>query len=86
MLFLYIDLLITEIAKSDIEDATEYYEVRKQGLAGIFLLSLKDTFKMLAKNPFMYVPVYKQIRRALTKKFPYAVFYRIDEKEKEVTK
>lgn len=78
-------ITISEIANSDIADATEYYEVSKQGLGRIFLLSLKDTFKMLAKNPFMYVHIYKQIRRALIKKFPYAVFYQIDEKEKEVT-
>ncbi len=78
-------IIVSEIAQSDIEDATDYYEVRKQGLGRVFLLSVKDTFRLIGTNPLMYVKIYMEICRALTKKFPYAIFYKIDNSEKEVT-
>ena len=78
-------IIVSEIAQINIDDTTEYYEVKRQGLGRLFLLSVKDTFSLIAKNPLMYVKIYKEIRRALTKKFPYAIFYRIDKKAKEVT-
>lgn len=78
-------IVVSEFAQMDIDDATKYYEVKRQGLGRLFLLSVKDTFSLIAQNPLMYVKIYKEIRRALTKKFPYAIFYRIDKKAKEVT-
>ncbi|NER06957.1 MAG: type II toxin-antitoxin system RelE/ParE family toxin [Okeania sp. SIO3C4] len=76
---------VSEVAKLDMADAAEYYEVKSKGLGKVFLLSAKHTFKMLARNPFIYVKVYKEVRRALTAKFPYAVYYQINESEKLVT-
>ena len=75
---------VSEIAQFDIEDASEYYEIKRQGLSRLFLMSIKDTFKVLATNPFAYVKIYKEFRRALLKKFPYALFYKIDDENKEV--
>ncbi len=72
-------VIVSEMTGNDIQEIAEYYEIRQKGLSRLFLLSLKDTFNLLAKSPFIYVKVYKEIRRALTKKFPYAVFYKIDE-------
>lgn len=77
-------LIVSELAQWDIADATDYYEVKQQGLGKIFLISLKDTFRLIALNPFMYMRVYKVIRRALLKKFPYGVFYKIDSEKQEI--
>lgn len=78
------EITVSEIAQFDIEEATDYYEIRRKGLGQLFLLSIKDTFKILSHNPFTYIKIYKEFRRALTKKFPYALFYKIDETKKEV--
>ncbi len=78
-------IIITELAQSDIEEAIGYYEVKRKGLGSIFLLSIKDTFKLLSTNPLLYVRVYSELRRALTKKFPYALLYDINEPAKTVT-
>ncbi len=79
------NIIVSERAGYDIQEIADYYEIKQQGLSRLFLLSLKDTFRLLSLNPFIYIKVYKEIRRALTKKFPYALFYKIDEKDKEVT-
>ena len=78
------NIVISEIAQMDIEDATGYYEVRRKGLSRLFLLSIKDTFLLISRNPLMYAKIYKEIRRAVTKKFPYAIFYKINNQDKEV--
>ena len=77
-------VIVSELAGYDIQEATEYYEIRQKGLGRFFILSLKDTFKLLARDPLIYIKVYGEIRRALTKKFPYAVFYRIDDENNEI--
>lgn len=79
------NVIVSEIAKLDMANAAEYYEVKSKGLGKVFLLSAKHTFKMLARNPFIYVKIYKEVRRALTAKFPYAVYYQINESKKLVT-
>ena len=79
------NIIVTEAAGFDIEDAIEWYVAKKKGLGQNFLYSIKDCFKLLVINPFAYVKVYKEIRRILTKKFSYAVFYKIDKKRKLVT-
>jgi len=78
-------VILSELAKSDIADATEYYEARRSGLGKAFLLCLKDTFEIIARNPYIYVKVYNDIHRALMNKFPYALFYRIDKLSNKVT-
>jgi plasmid stabilization system protein ParE len=78
-------LIVSEVAKLDIADAFDYYEIKNKGLGRLFLLSVKHTFKILAYNPFVYMKIHKEVRRALTEKFPYALFYTIDEREKLVT-
>lgn len=78
-------VIVSELASYDIQEATAYYEIKQKGLGKLFLLSLKDTFKLLAKSPFIYMKVYGEIRRALTGKFPYAVYYKINEDDREVS-
>ncbi len=78
-------IIVSEIAQLDIANAAGYYEVKRKGLGRLFLLSVKHTFKLLARNPFGYMKIYKAVRRALTEKFPYAIFYKIDVEQKEVT-
>jgi plasmid stabilization system protein ParE len=79
------DVIVSELAGYDIQEITDYYEIKQKGLGKLFLLSLKDTFRLLSLNPFIYVKVYKEIRRALTRKFPYAIFDKVDDNIKEVT-
>jgi len=79
------NVIVSEIARMDIEDATEWYATKQKGLGQKFLYSIKDCLKLLVINPLAYSKVYQEIRRVLARKFPYALFYKIDKQEKLVT-
>ena len=46
--------------------------------------SLKDSLKLILLNPFAYAQIHLEIRRILTKKFNHALFYHINEDEKQI--
>ncbi len=66
-------------AEMDIEDAANWYEFQQKGLGGGFLDEMLRAFKKIADNPFIYAVVYRETRRALIRRFPFAVYYRIEE-------
>jgi hypothetical protein len=49
-----------------------------------FALAIKETINKLQKNPFIYYPVFENIRIAHPKFFPYGVHFIIDEDKKEI--
>ena len=70
-----LDLIIRPEAEADIAEAFDWYETRVSGLGSEFLLILDALFNSILRNPFTYQAVYKSVRRALTRRFPYAVFF-----------
>jgi toxin ParE1/3/4 len=64
-------------AEADIADANRWYEQRRQGLGADFLLCVEDALEKVRRNPAIYPVVYKDIRRAVVRRFPYGVFYRV---------
>ena len=75
---------ITETAYMQIDKAYDWYEIKRAGLGHVFFVSVQDSLKMVAQNPFLFAYVYQKVRRVLTKKFPYSIFYRVDEANKTV--
>ena len=47
-------VIISEIARMDIEDAVEWYAAKQKGLGQKFLYSIKDCLKLLVINPLAY--------------------------------
>jgi len=78
-------LIVSDDADIDIEQAMDYYESRQSGLGARLVLSIKACLKLIIKNPFAFVTIYHSIRKANIKKFPYSLFYLIDEEAKLVT-
>ncbi|NER08882.1 MAG: type II toxin-antitoxin system RelE/ParE family toxin [Okeania sp. SIO3C4] len=70
-----------ETTFNQIEDAYDWYEMKREGLGRLFLFSIDDVVLLLKNNPYQFMKIYKEVRRAVTKKFPYALFYRIKEDE-----
>ena len=60
---------------AELEEAFVWYEQQVPGLGSQFLLALDATINSLRRNPFQYPVVYKDVRRALMRRFPYQVFY-----------
>jgi len=55
--------------------ASEWYENQRKGLGHDFLLCVEAKINTLIDNPRIYQKIYKNVRRALIRKFPYGIFY-----------
>ena len=71
------ELILSTDAIADLEDAVDWYEEKRSDLALDFLLSYQEAINLLKNNPFLYAKVYSNLRKALMKKFPYAIYYRM---------
>ncbi len=68
-------LSIRKEAEADIAEAYQYYESCLANLGSDFLLCIEESLARILKNPKQYKRVYKQVRRALVRKFPYGIYY-----------
>jgi plasmid stabilization system protein ParE len=71
-------LIIRPEAEADLTEAFEWYETRVTGLGLEFIRTVDSLFNSIIRNPQAYPVVYKAARRALTRKFPYEVFFMVD--------
>jgi plasmid stabilization system protein ParE len=62
-------------ARSEIGSAALWYEDRSQGLGSDFLRSVDAVFAQIQRNPQQFAAVHGSIRRALLRRFPYAVLF-----------
>jgi plasmid stabilization system protein ParE len=65
-----------EVAR-DIDEAYAWYEDRRPGLGEEFLSCVEASIEMIARLPEAYPNVGESCRRALVRRFPYAIFYEI---------
>lgn len=77
------NIVIEPRALVDIQDAIDYYESKQSGLGEYFYQVIDEHLDTLSKNPFFEIR-YKDYRGLPTKKFPFIIFYFIDEKVKTV--
>ena len=72
-------LLSQPRADLDVEAAFEWYENERSGLGLEFLEELRATYDRIADGPLKYPVLRSGIRRALLKRFPYAVYFAIED-------
>ena len=63
----------------DVESAFQWYETEEAGLGFDFLNQLRACYERLLRTPFAYQELSSGVRRALTKQFPYAVYFAVEE-------
>ena len=68
-------------AEIDIEEAATWYEDQRPGLGPEFLDEVLDLCQAIAERPAMYPVVHRQTRRALIRRFPFAVYFRIEDEQ-----
>ncbi len=78
------EIILSKEAEFDIEEGVEWYDSTKRGLGFEFAYRIEEKFELIEEHPFMYAEIYKDIRRVLLKKFPYAIFYYVSEEQKEI--
>lgn len=70
-------------AQKDILEAIAWYEEVRKGLGNELLIAIENKRHFIEENPYYHEDKYKGIRKAITKRFPYILYYRI-ESENEV--
>ena len=65
-------------ADVDVEVAFEWHENERQGLGLEFLDELRAAYDRIVDGPLKYQELRGGIRRALLKRFPYAVYFAIE--------
>lgn len=77
------EIIIRPEAEDDIREAYHWYEEQNIGLGAEFIRCLEAVLDYLENNPEMYQKIHKSIRRALTSRFPFGIFY-IKEKKRVI--
>ena len=74
-------LFIRPEAEVDIRGAFGWYEDRVAGLGKNFIRCVDTVFSKINRRPESYPIIYKNVRRALTRRFPFGVFYIISQEK-----
>lgn len=50
----------------------------REGLGDEFFIAIQNEKHLIETNPFYYEDKYNGIRKSITKRFPYVIYYRIE--------
>lgn len=69
-------VVVRPAAAADIDEAFLWYEGQRAGLGHEFLAAAQTLIDAVARYPLRYPMVRRDTRRALLRRFPYAVYFR----------
>ena len=72
---------LTPEAELDLIEAIRWYDTRDEELGDDLLRRVYQCIASLEKNPRLYPTVYRQMRRALVRRFPYQILYEVESKQ-----
>jgi plasmid stabilization system protein ParE len=67
----------TPDADAELADARQWYARQREDLDLQFMQSIDDALSRIVANPTLYPTVYKTLRRAVVRRFPFAIFYEV---------
>jgi len=72
---------ILKSAREDLKEGFHFYELQQGGLGSYFLESLSSDIESLKLFAGIHSIHFKKYHRLFSKRFPFAVYYRIEEDE-----
>jgi plasmid stabilization system protein ParE len=72
-------VIVRPEAAREVQEAFDWYEGRSEGLGLEFLRAGDACLAGVRRNPSAFPKVHKDVRRVLMRKFPYALFYLVEE-------
>ena len=66
-------------AENEVLEVRQWYEERKLGLGAEFGDAVNDTVLRIVDNPLAFPTVRGETRRAVLRRFPYAIYFRLFE-------
>lgn len=64
-------------ARAEALEAFKWYEEQREGLGAEFRTAVDGTIQRIARHPESYASGYRELRHALVRRFPYAVYFRL---------
>jgi plasmid stabilization system protein ParE len=74
-------MIISPEAEADLSAAQDWYDQQRQGLGATFLSHVQDMLQRIERTPEMHAAVHQDVRRAVMRRFPYVIYYRILDSE-----
>ena len=74
-------LVIRPRAETDLREARKWYENQRAGLGAEFLAEIDATIQALIRDPQRHPVYYRGFRRVVARRFPYKLFYRVEDDE-----
>lgn len=74
-----VEAVVRPAAVADLEDAYRWYETRRRGLGAEFLDAVEDALAEVAEHPTAFGFVHRHVRRVLLRRFPYGLFFVVDD-------
>jgi len=71
-------VLFDKLAKLELDDAIEFYEIEVKGLGKRFKSEVKAGILRIRENPFTWAKEKGDLRRYLLHKFPYKIIYSVE--------
>jgi plasmid stabilization system protein ParE len=65
----------TPEADADLAEARQWYAHQRENLDIEFMARIDDALSRIVRNPNLYPIVHRTLRRAVVRRFPFAVFY-----------
>lgn len=69
---------LLDLAQGDLIDGYRFYESQEAGLGSYFLDTLYSDINSLRIFAGIHRQAYKNLHRALSKRFPFAIYYTVD--------
>jgi plasmid stabilization system protein ParE len=64
--------------QAEVDDAYTWYERQREGLGEEFLDEVQAVLNRIQQDPELRAVIYRNVRRSFLRRFPYAVYYRIE--------
>jgi toxin ParE1/3/4 len=72
-------LVIRPRVETNLREARNWYESQRVGLGAEFLAEIDPTIQVLSRDPQRHAVYYRGFRRVLARRFPYKLFYRLED-------
>ena len=69
------EVIVRPSAEADVRQAALWDESKREGLGAEFILELDALYERIAQNPRQLPTIEEGTRRALLRRFPYAVYF-----------
>lgn len=64
-------------ADAELTEARQWYSHQRKDLDLEFMQCIDDALSRVVKNPYFFPIVYQNLRRAVVRRFPFALFYEV---------